>query len=169
MSKRRVDFYLTACQELDGLSRPVIILRWPHGFQYTSQASFFLTTWHYQQSGRLSKDDPSWTRQVVINCHHFQAASPPPAFHIQDFLLVSYHLTFPKVGSTFQVTARHKPDWSPRPSTRDSSNTKQKYSTVRKNKISSKCWDEVFLTLHEQSKVWCKLGCFYNRKRRECL
>ena len=63
----------------------------------------------------FSSDGSSRTRRVITTRQHFQAASPPPlSSHMHDFFKVSHQLTFPTVGSTFQVTARHELDGSSR-------------------------------------------------------
>ena len=56
----------------------------------------------------------SRTRRVTTR-QQFQAASPAPlSSHMHDFFQVFHQLTFPLVGLTFQVTARHELDGSRR-------------------------------------------------------
>ena len=113
ISKSRVDFssddssrtrrVVTARQHFQAASPPPL----------SSHSRFFLSLSPpgiYKSRVDFSSDDLSQTRRVVTTRQHFQAASPPPLSSHTRFFLSLSHLTFPRVGSTFQVTTRHELD-----------------------------------------------------------
>ena len=97
---------MTARHELDGSSRPVNIFIRPCRLQYLHKYTVFsksLTTWHFQQSGRLFR---------MTARHELDGSSRPVNIFIRPcrlqylhkytvFFEVSHHLRFPTVGSTF--------------------------------------------------------------------